>query len=388
MKARYTHEQLVAWLQEHGTIRGGAQTYGFPSPNSITQNLDVVLTLAFSNAGNEIFDQISKTNAVLASIKKNGAYSGITQMQPYYEVPLMYGLGTMEWYEGWDTLGTQPTEGITAASWPWRQAACAAGYNRRESRLTSQGIKEISKVKIQQAQMTMSEGFNAAILQGNVLNPGGVITDPITSPTTGRQGIDPLPALVYYQSGSSFSHPTTSFSVGGIDQSVRTWWGNWTNDMTGVTTYVGMLAAFDQMYESVCLGPGGPPKVIFTDPTTRRLLNSAYNAVYRRTLEADSNYPFDNIQFRGVPVVTDERVPNVHSGTTNTSPASGLGSAYFLNTDFLGVKYDTETNFILTDLQKPVNQDGKIGHVMWMGNMHTTNRRKQGVMGDIARTMT
>lgn len=365
-----------------------AQTYGFPSPNAITQNLDVVLTLAFANAGNEIFDQISKTNAVLDAIRKNGSYKGITQMQPYFEVPLMYGLGTMEWYEGWDTLGTQPTEGITAASWPWRQAAVPAGYNRRESRLTSQGIKEITKVKIQQAQMTLSEGFNAALLQGNVNSPGGTLTQPVQSPTTNRSGLDPLPLIIFYQSGTSYSHPTASNTCGGLDGSVRTWWANWSHDATGTTTYYGLLAVMDQMMESCAFGPGGMPDIIYCDATTRRLVNTAYNELYRRNLDTDNDYPFDNLKFRGARMVIDERIPNVHSGTTDTSPGTGLGTAFMVNSKFFNVHHDTETNFILTDLQKPVNQDGKIGHCMWMGNSNTSNRRKQGVVGDIPRSLT
>lgn len=366
-----------------------AFTIGYPSPGQITQNLDVVLTLAFANAGDTIFDNISKNNAFFYEVKKNGMYEGVDSPEPYLEVPLMYALGNAQWYEGWDTLGTQPTEGITAAVFPWRQLACPAGYNRREARVTNPArIKEISKVKIEQAQMTMVESFNRAFLQGNVLAPGGTLTSPTVDATTGRSGIEPIGELIYYSAGSNFSHPSTSFVCGGLNQSTNGWWANWSHDATSITSRDGLLQAFDQMMEQCNLGVGGKPDLIITDVVTRRLLNSAYYQAFRRYLDEDNDYPFDNLKFRGAHVITDELVPNVHAGTTDTSVATGLGSAYFINTKFCKIKYDKECNFMLTDLQKPVNQDGKVGHVLWMGNTAVMNRRKHGVMGDIARSLT
>lgn len=374
-----------------------AFTIGYPSPGSITQNLDTVLTLAFANAGNTIFDNISRSNALFYEAKKNGMYEGIDSMEPYIEVPLMYGLGTMEWYEGWDTLNTQPTEGITAAVYPWRQAACAAGYNRREARVTSsQKIKEISKVKIEQAQLTLIDGFNKAFFWGNVQAPGGNIYTPITSTTTTRSGIEPIGELVQFSTASNFAQITTTTTVGGLSANANSWWANWSHDAgstgSNYTTYAAFLAGVDQMIEQTALGVGGQVDLIVTDPTTRRILNSAYYNSYRRLMEKDNDYPFDNLMFRGAHVISDQDVPNVGansaSGSTDTSIATGLGTMYFLNSKFFKIKYDKETNFILTDLQKPVNQDGKVGHVMWMGNCMTMNRRKHGVMGNIARTMT
>lgn len=368
-------------------------TIGYPSPGSITQNLDTVLTLAFANAGNTIFDNISRNNAMFYEIKKNGMYEGIDSLDPYIEVSLMYGLGNMEWYEGWDTLGTQPTEGITAAVYPWRQAACAAGYNRREARVTSaQKIKEISKVKIEQAQLTMVDGFNKAFFWGNVQAPGGNIFTPIVSSTTSRSGMEPIGELVQFSTGSNYSQITTTTTVGGLSASANTWWANWSHDATAVNTYAAFLATVDQMIEQTALGVGGQADLIVCDPTTRRILNSAYYNTYRRLMEKDNDYPFDNLMFRGAHVISDQDIPNVGAnagnGSIDTSVATGLGSMYILNSKFFKIKYDKECNFMLTDLQKPVNQDGKVGHVMWMGNTMVTNRRKHGVIGNIARSMT
>jgi hypothetical protein len=209
----------------------------------------------------------------------------------------------------------------------------------------------------------------------------------MVSVSTGRSGIEPLPELVAYAAGVLFGNPTATLQVGGLDQATRVWWRNWTHDLTTIITYAGLLSAFDRMYQLCTRGPGGGPDLIITDEITRSLLNSAYYAQYFRSLPTDNDYPFDNLKFRGAHVVCEELVPNVHAGTIDTS-GTGLGTAYFLNTKFFNVKYDSQCNFILTDLQKPVNQDGKIGHVLWMGNAIMNNRRKHGVIGNIARVMT
>lgn len=362
-------------------------TSGLSSPNSLTLNLDVIMTLAFANAGGEIFDAISKSNAFFYEIKKNNMYEAAGRMHPQIIVPLMYGLGKLQWYQGWDTLGTQPTEGITDALYEWCQAAVAAGYNRREERLTEDTeLKSLLRVKIDQAKLTSTQGWNEAFLQGNVNNPGGSLINPIVDPITGRSGIDPLPKMIYYDTTiTGLGQPAVAQVVGGLDQALYPWWRNWSYDLGAITTYTQLLNAFDLMYTKTSRGPGGPSNLIFVDDTTRSLINSAYFGQYHRNMESDSNYPFDNLKFHGARIVTDEAMPDVENGLNN---AETKGTAYFINTQFMKVKYDPQTNFILTDLQKPVNQDGKIGHVMWMGNVCMMNRRKHGVIGNIPRTLT
>lgn len=359
---------------------------GLNSPNSLTLNLDTIMTLAFANAGGEIFDAISKSNAFFYEIKKNNMYEAAGRMHPQIIVPLMYALGKMQWYSGWDVLGTQPVEGLTDALYEWCQAAVPAGYNRREERLTEDTeLKSMLRVKIDQAKMTSTQGWNEALLQGNVNNAGGSLTSPIIDPVTSRTGIDPLPKMVYYDTTvSGIGQPTTPLVVGGLDQATYPWWRNWTYDLGAITTYDQLLTAFDAMYTKTSRGVGGHPNLIFVDDTTKSLINSAYYLNFHRNMDTDSDYPFDNLKFHGARIVTDEAMPDVENGLNNCDTK---GTAYFLNTNFMKIKYDSQTNFILTDLQKPVNQDGKMGHVLWMGNVCMMNRRKHGVCGNIPRTL-
>jgi hypothetical protein len=81
----------------------------------------------------------------------------------------------------------------------------------------------------------------------------------------------------------------------------------------------------------------------------------------------------------------DEYIPDVHSGTTATTT---YGTLYMLNPTFFKCAYESETNFVATDFERPINQDAKFKHILWMGGVTVNYSRKHGVIGKIARTLT
>ena len=97
----------------------------------------------------------------------------------------------------------------------------------------------------------------------------------------------------------------------------------------------------------------------------------------------------------------DDKTPDVASGIAPTlnagagDPASlTYGSGFFINPEFFKLIYEEDSDFkMLEDEQgktifKPVNGDSRVGHFAWMGNLTCSNRRKQGVIGHVARTLT
>jgi hypothetical protein len=99
--------------------------------------------------------------------------------------------------------------------------------------------------------------------------------------------------------------------------------------------------------------------------------------------------------------VMDDKVPDVDSGTAPTLAAGAAdpstvtyGSMYAINPQFFKLIYEADSDFnMLKDdsgktIFKPINGDSRLGHIAWMGNLTNQNRRKQGVLGKIARTMT
>ena len=85
---------------------------------------------------------------------------------------------------------------------------------------------------------------------------------------------------------------------------------------------------------------------------------------------------FDNIQFRNMTLFWDEAYT-----TTSITAANGLltyAGFIFLNLNFLQLYIDSQTNFIRTPFQRPVNQDTEAALILWMGNLTTSKRSKHG----------
>jgi hypothetical protein len=231
-----------------------------------------------------------------------------------------------------------------------------------------------------QAELGIKEKFAKATIQGSLASGGTSISVADSSGLNGSLGIDPLGLLVK-------EDPTSSTTVGNINQSTSTWWQNVTkvSALTSSNKASDFLFEMEAQYLNASKGPGGPPDFILTDLTTYQLVNTAYLQVYRRLAETDSNYPFENIKFRRALLTWDEFVPDVDSQTASTAT---FGSMYFLNTKFISMKYDEQTNFVATPFMKPINQDARVAHILWMGNMCVSNRRKQAIWAKLPRTLT
>lgn len=352
-------------------------TFGNSAPSSNTINYDAVFTSSLSNYRAKLNDVVSKSHAFYYELKNNGGWDP-RDGGTYVEEQLMYELGTADWYDGYDVLNTDPMDGITKAIQEWRQLAVPVTISRKEERQNSGShrIFNLLKTKIKQAEMGIIDKFSTSLLQG--AGSGSLMT-PSSNNSNGAIGIDPIGKLIQYD-------PTVSNVVCNINQSTHSWWRNRTKT-SAATTYGGLLAEFDNMYNTCSRGPGGPPKLILVDQTTFELINAAYYAKYQTQMASDGNYPFENLKFRRAKIVMDENVPNVYAGTTDTTTTTG-GTAYFLNMEFFKVIPDSQTQFINTPFVKPTDQDAKLAHILWMGNTIVSNRKKSGVIGKIARTLT
>lgn len=350
------------------------------APSQKTINLDALFTLSVANSRKILHDNISTSNALWYKITKSKAYKSLNG-GTNIEIPLMYALGTFDWFEGYDILSTDTTDGITKAVFEWREASIPIVISHREERQNAQndGMIRLLAAKIKQANLGIREGISKAIQQGS---GAGALETPQTSLANGATGIEPLAKLIQ-------KDPTSNESVGNVNQSTSTWWQNQTKS-SSATTYDGLLKEFDNLYNSCSKGPGGPPDLILVDQETYELLTFALFQRTRITEQStDLSFPFENLKYKRALIVWDEFVPDVQNVTlTPTTAASGKGTAYFLNTQFFEVDYDSATDFVTTPFQTPINQAAKVAHIMWMGNMCISNRRKHGVLYNIARSLT
>lgn len=353
---------------------------GAPSQNTI--NYDAILSTSLFNYQRTLTDNISKSNAFFYRIQENGMYESLDGGVAI-QIPLMYALGTADWYEGYDTLNTDPTDGITSAFFDWRQLAVPVSISRKEERQNSSTdrIIDLLKSKIMQAELGIKERFGRASLQGSQASGGASLTTNDSSPFNGALGVEPLPNLIS-------NTPSANAAIGNVNPSTATWWQNQFTQsaLTSANKASDFLFEMDKVYNNCAKGPGGPPDFILVDQVTYQMLNTAYYQVYRRMADSDDSFPFENIRFRRAVVTWDEFVPDTFNGTL--TPNTGAGTAFFINTKFCAVKYDAQTNFVATPFMKPVNQDARVAHILWMGNICISNRRKLGQWNNLPRTLT
>lgn len=345
-----------------------------PPPSSLTLQYNDLLSTTLFNYRRKLEDNISKTNAVLWYLrnKVENGYQVVEDIGDRMQVPLMYELGQADSYSGYDQLDVTPMDGITSAFWEWRQASVPIAISNLEKKKNKGKAKILSLLesKTKQAEMGMQEFFNKRLLVGA---GGSTITTPYSSPVNGSTFIDPLPKLIAYD-------PTASVVVGNINQNLHSWWRNQTKNSVS-TTFAGFLKELRQLRLLTSRGPGGQPNMHVANEDVYTLYETALAASHRNPSYQKADIPFDNILFYGKPVTYDELVPDVQGGNETASTSSG--SWWMLNMEFLGIQVDSETNFSPTDFQKPENQDAEVAHILWLGGIGTSNRRKQGAMGGI-----
>ncbi len=348
-------------------------------PVSQTINYDALLSTTLFNYRKTIEDNISKSNAVIYYLmhKVEGGYKKISGIGDRMQVQLMYELGQADSYSGYDVLDTSPMDGITSAFFEWRQASVPIAISSLEEKKNSGEARIINllEAKTKQAEMGIQEFFNKRFLIG----AGGTsITTAYTSPVNGSSFIDPLPLLVK-------ASPTTT-AVGAIDPAVHTWWVNQAQDMDTGTTFALFLKALRQLRLKCGRGPGGMPDLHLVDENVFTLYETSLAAAHQNPSYQRADIPFENIMFHGAPVTYDELVPNADGGSETVSTTAGTW--YMLNSKFFGIQVESSTDFAPTPFQKPENQDAKVAHILWLGGIGISNRRKHGVGYDIDTTIT
>jgi hypothetical protein len=368
-----------------------AITFGSTSaPSNITTYLDSVFSSSLANYGKGLKDNIGAANAVLHDLIKGDMYQSANG-GTYLTEQLMYALAPMDSYDGYDELSTATTDGISQVQYEWRQMASPISYNMKEVVQNMHRILDLVDARIQQSELGIQEGWAQAFMWGNVLN-GGNIYDPRQSTVNSSLCIEPLPRIISYD-------VTSSRFVGNIDQSTATWWRNKTAT-SAATTYTAYMYELLNMYNLTALGTGGPPTHILMDQVSFQLFEHAYFSVYKQPAKDIEEYPFVAKKFLNAKIIMDDKVPDFYSNAAGTLVGGSVdpttmtyGSAVFINSKFFKIRYFPGRDFeLLKDengkgFVKPINGDSRVGSIAWMGQVTCSNRRKQGVLAKIARTL-
>ena len=347
---------------------------------SVTRSYTSIIASVLDKVRDKVEDQITSSNKLLYFYKKSGNWKSVNSGGDRYRVSLMYELGTADSYSSFGQIDVTPSDGITSAWFDWRQGSAAISISGMEEfqNRGSERFFDLLKARTTQSVLGLEDLFGKAMLRGQGSIDSTSITSPRTSPINGSTFIDPLPLLVEYSPSSS---------VGGISPTTNTWWANQSTDDSS-STFAGFLKALRKLHNDCSKGGGGgkgSPDFHVTDQATYELYESALAAAHRNPSYTTGDVPFENVNFKGKPVVWDEFVPDAKNDDI-TPAGSDSGTWYALNSNFMGVSYDSQHNFTAGDFVNPENQDAKTALVLWYGVHWVSNRRKLGVLAGITTT--
>jgi len=263
------------------------------------------------------------------------------------EVPIEYGKNTnAESYSGSATLTTNETEFATKVSLPPRQynaAIVVTGIELEENKGDA-AVLDLMKYKLKNAEKSLKDLFATdfyATQSGTKLDGVGGIFAATSGTPYG--GIDPADFSGWVSNGGDGKKDLSS--------------GNLT------------LAILQEEFNKCKNGTDKPTLSVTTDSIWAGIEANLIEANKRYTDKQLANLGFENITFRGVPIVADDYCPD--------------GNFYFFNENYLRFYVFPGMNFKYIPAQYPTNQDIKVSHIRWYGNLICTNLARQGLITNI-----
>jgi len=317
-----------------------------PSPNSTFTEL---VSTTFRKHKKEIADNLSNRNALLKYMMKRGNYrredGGLTIV-----TPLDYTSNvTYQRYSDWDVLNIAASDVISAAEYQWRQIALNVVSSGRELRINSgdSRIINLAKAKIKNAIRTFNNSFSSDLYS----------TGALTNQINGLQAI---------------IADTNTNTVGGIDASVWSFWQNTVTDASDLSVTPSATTIENQLmlptWLTVDRGPDDQPDLIVADNTYYSYFEGSQTSLKRYSDQTKADGGFVTLKYKNADVIFDGNsgIPTNHM--------------YFINTNYLELVVHQDADLEVMDDMRPVNQDGSVTPILWMGNLTCSNRKLQAVI--------
>lgn len=344
---------------------------------SASYTYTTLAALALDKLSDKIADAISTANAALYFYKKKGNWEGVTSGGRQLRKTVLYQLQTIRPLGSYGVVNVNPIDSHTSVYYDWVQTAVPVSFSDMEEFQTAgeESIETIVKAKYQQAKASLDEFFSKALLQGQGSIDGASLGTPVTSPVDGSSFIDPLFKIVV-------KDPTASQTLGGVDSSTNAWWRNQIVN-SAATTLAAFLAELRKLHTYCQRGGGGAdksPDFHLADERTYNVYEQALALAHRNPSYQKADIPFENVMFKGAPVIPDELMPDLENGSTTISD----GTWFMGNSAFMGFTYDSKKSFKMGPEVRPNNQLVTSSLMPVRGTHWCNNRRKLGVCFDIA----
>lgn len=319
--------------------------------------LTEIVTTTLRNRTGQLADNVTKNNALLGRLKKKGKVKPVSGGRTIVQELEYAENGTFKRYSGYEALNIAPSDVFTGAEYNYAQAAVA--------------------VSISGLEMLQNSGENAIIdlLESRIMNAERTLVNNIAldcysdGTADGGRQIGGTQLLV--------SKTPSTGTVGGIDASttVGSFWRNIAfssaTDGGAAATAANIQSYMNRLYIQLIRGTDSPDLIV-ADNNYFRLYLESLQAIQRITSDELADAGFQNLKYMGADVVLD-------GGFGGGAPTNTM---YFLNTNYIYFRPHTDRNFVpIGDDRFAVNQDAMVKLIGFAGNMTTSNRRLQGVLG-------
>lgn len=250
----------------------------------------------------------------------------------------------------WDRLNIAQSDVLSAAEYTWKQIAMHIVASGRELRINS-GETQIAKLvaaRMKNAMRSFDNSFSSDLYSaGSLSNQIG--------------GLQHIVA------------DTNTNTVGGIDANTWTFWRNTVFDLSSNSVIIGSTTiendAMLPLWLSIDRGAGDSPDLIIMDTTYFTYFEKSQTSLKRYANADEAQAGLVSMKYKTADVTYD-------------TSGSGIPSAhaYFLNTNYLKLVVHEDADLDEMPKKNPIDQDGEVVPLIWMGNLTCSNRKLQGVI--------
>ena len=347
--------------------------------NSITYNFDSLLSTTWMNYRDTLYDNIFNSCPLFYWLHENGR-KRVEDGGERIVIPLEYGKNSTikSMSSGYDTIDTTPQDPFTAAYYTWKEIAGSTSISNKEI-AQNQGKNKI--IDLLQRKATNTEMSFTEVVEQMIV---GAIT-------AGNGGMDLTPINLLVK-----ADPSTSTSIGGINQNTYSWWRNKAKESTA-TTFAAFINEIANLYNSCSRGGAKgkrkSPDLILCDQVYYETYMAAGRAKGQIMLtnEPVVNMGFGGAKYLGATFMWDEYMIDSYTATANTDPNTytyTYSSADFINSEFLEFVVCKGQDFTIGPFIQPENQKAKTSIIYLMGEVCCSNRSKQGSHNKVSRSIT
>ena len=318
-----------------------------PSPNA---TFTEIVTTTLRNHPSEIADNVSANNALYRWLQRKGK---IRRLDGGYEIirPLDYAENaTYQRYSGYDTLNVQASDVLSAARYPWVQAAVhvtASGFELRVNSGRNQ-IIDLAEARVTNAMRTAANNMSLDIYSnGSLANQMGGLAHIVQTNGVG--------------------------TVGGIDSSTFPFWQNKYREIAGTNAWSksSIKGEMNALWLSLVRQTDKPDLIVSTHDFYAAYWESLQD-LQRYTDTQSAAAGFSSLKFVTADVIFD----------SNANFATNGETMYFLNTDYIELVVHRQANWTQLDDKVSLNQDAVVIPIIFQGQLVCSNRALQGVLID------